>query len=90
MKVARYVTGAKRLGDRVGEPRKLTRIGGGRVIPKPAGSDYDPELEIRTRRMSAQELRDINRTTPVPALIEKAERLEAEARRIAREYGLEK
>lgn len=89
LKVARYVTDAKRLGDRVEPPRRATRAVG-RVIPKPAGSDYDPELEVRTRRMAAQELRDINRATPVAALLEKAERLEAEAGRIAREYGIEK
>lgn len=89
LKVARYVTNAERIGDRLVAPRKVARSGG-RVIPKPAGSDYDPELEVRTRRMAAQELRDINRATPMAALVEKAERLEAEASRIAREYGMEK
>jgi hypothetical protein len=86
----RWVTGAKHLEDRSTAPRKKITAGRGRVIPKSLDSDYDPELEIRTRRMAAQELRDINRAMPVPELVKKAEKLEAEAAGIAREYGVER
>ncbi len=89
-RIARYVSNAKRLGDRTVALRSRPLPGSGRVLPKPPTSDYDPELEIRSRRMAAQELRDINRANPVPALIERAEKLEAEASRLAREYGVEK
>jgi hypothetical protein len=60
------------------------------VAPKPPASDFDPELEVRSRRMAAQQLRDINRATPNAALLVKAEQLEDEAGRIAREHGMER
>lgn len=86
----RYVTDAKRIDDRVEAPRKRAKGYKPRALAKPADTDYDPELEVRTRRMAAQQLRDINREAPQPALIEKAEKLEAEAAEIAREHGMER
>ena len=88
--VNRYVTDANRLGDRTEGPRKRKRPYAPRSIPKPDGTDYDPELEVRTRRMAAQQLRDINRASPAAALLEKAEALEAEASSIAREHRIER
>lgn len=86
----RFVTDATRVGDRVRSLRQRVKSYAPRRLPKPANSDYDPELEIRTRRMAAQQLRDINRLTPLPSLLEKAEALEAEAAAIAVEHGVER
>lgn len=86
-----WVTNARRIEDRTEHPRKRKSAGyRPRAVPKPANTDFDPELEVRTRRMAAQELRDVHRETPSPALLSKVERLEAEASAIAREHGLEK
>lgn len=88
--VGRYVTKAALMPDRTEVPVGRKQVVKGRALPKPSGTDYDPELEIRSRRMAAQELRDVNRQSPVPALIGEAKKLEAEAAAIAREYGVEK
>lgn len=89
--IAQYVTGAPRLGDRTLVRRRKTKIepplG---AAPNPPASDFDQELEVRSRRMAAQQLRDINRATPNAALIVKAEQLEDEAGKIAREHGMER
>jgi hypothetical protein len=87
--VAQYVTGAKRLGDRTVPKRSATKVTSA-VAPKLPSSDFNAELEVRSRRMAAQQLRDINRVTPMAALIERAEQLEDEAGRIAREHGMER
>lgn len=89
--IAQYVTGAKRLGDRTVRARRKTKIEPPlAVAPKPPASDFDPELEVRSRRMAAQELRDVNRAMPNAALVARAEQLEDEAGKIAREHGLER
>jgi hypothetical protein len=84
------VTNAKRLEDRTEHKRDRSRKYVPRAVAKPTNTDFDPELEIRTRRMAAQELRDTYRDTGVSALLTKAEALEAEAYRIAAEAGLER
>ncbi|MCS4088842.1 hypothetical protein [Rhizobium sp. BK176] len=89
--IAQYVTGAKRLGDRTVVRRRKTKVESPLAVkPKPPRSDFDPELEVRSRRMAAQQLRDINRAMPNPELIAKAQQLEDEAGRIAREHGMER
>jgi hypothetical protein len=89
--IAQYVTGAKRLGDRTVRTRRKTKVDPPvTVAPKPPASDFDPELEVRSRRMAAQQLRDVNRATPNAALVAKAEQLEDEAGKIAREHGMER
>ena len=87
---ARYVTGAKALPDRAVAPRVRAKAFAARSIPKNPNSDYDPELEVRSRRMAAQELRGVNARSPDSALMERAERLENEARAIAIEHGMER
>ncbi|MBY3155408.1 hypothetical protein HFO56_24080 [Rhizobium laguerreae] len=88
--IGQYVTGAKRLGDRTVARRRAKIEPSLPLAPKPPSSDFDPELEVRSRRMAAQQLRDINRATPAAALVAKAEQLEDEAGKIAREHGLER
>lgn len=85
----RFQTDVPRREERVVEKKSVKRSAG-RSIPKPTNSDYDPELEVRSRRMAAQQLRDINKADPSPALLDKATKLEEEADRIAAEYGIER
>jgi hypothetical protein len=87
-KTAKYATKAVEMPDRTvpSKPRSA-RPAAPRTMPK---TDYDPELEIRSRRLAAQSLRDIHRASPAPELLARAEQLEAEASRIAVERGLER
>ena len=85
VRVARHLTGCRSKSDRTGPPKRAARAA---VTPSQARTDFDPELEIRTRRMAAQELRDIYRTTQVTELADRAGSLEAEADAIAREHHL--
>jgi hypothetical protein len=87
---AKRVSGATRLGDRTQAPRKKKAPALASPIRQVSTSDYDPSLEIRSRRLAAQSLRDINRASRDPALVEKAKKLEDEATAIAVAYGLEK
>jgi len=88
-RVAGYVTNAPRLPDRLPGTGKKSTSRSSRPR-RGTDTDYDPEIEVRARRMAAQQLRDINRASSAPALVEKAEKLESEARRIALEHGMEK
>ena len=89
--VARYATLADDLGDRTTAPRpRKAKVPSVRRRPVPPNSDFDPELEVRARRMAAQELRDLNGSVRNPELVDKAEALEAEALRIAAESGIER
>lgn len=86
---ARYVTDAVKMPNRTGAlaGRKPLRF---RPAAKPRPTDFDPELELRSRRMAAQSLRDVQRVSPSDAIKAEIARIEAEADRIAKEHGLER
>lgn len=87
MRIARHVTGCSPKADRTEVVKVKPK---GLVPPPPPRTDFNPELEVRSRRMSAQELRDVYRSTRLQELADRADRLEKEASEIAREHGLER
>lgn len=86
----RYSTGLKGFGDRttavVTAERKSKVVT--KTVKAPNAGNFDPELEVRARRLAIEQLRDLMKTIASEEIAERIAKLEKEADAIAAEHGI--